>query len=60
MVEAKFKLPNDVLRDWWISKARLGMSPNEAVLSMRDALAAAGFMIVRDRSDQEGGIPGRN
>lgn len=52
-------LPNDVLRDWWIKSARLGMTPSEAVLSIRDSLAKAGYVIIKDRSDPEGGIPGR-
>lgn len=52
-------LPNDVLKKWWIEKARLGMTPSEATLSIRDALKEAGYIIIQDHIDPEGGIPGR-
>ena len=48
-----------VLCDWWTQDARLGMKPVEMVDSLLAALRDAGYVIIKDRTDPEGGIPGR-
>ena len=48
-----------VLRDWWLQEARIGMSPAEMIDSLLAALKDKRYVIVKDRTDPEGGIPGR-
>lgn len=48
-----------VLRDWWIKEARLGMLPVEMADSLLASLKEAGYIIIKDRTDPEGGVPGR-
>ena len=48
------------LRDWWLHEARVHMAPVEMADSLIAALHAAGYVIIKDRADPEGGIPGRS
>lgn len=46
------KTAMQVLREWWLEVARLGMTPSEAADSLSLALHAAGYKIVRRGEDK--------
>lgn len=50
----------DVLREWWLQEARIGMSPREMADSLLAALGDSRYVIIKDRTDPEGGVPGRS